>query len=184
MARPRCSVFIATSLDGYIAREDGGIDWLDRVQLPGEDYGFAAFFDTIDALVMGRGTYDTVIGFPEWAYTGKRVYVLTHRPAEPRHGEVFLSGTADEVLERAGRDGVQHAYIDGGVVIGQFMAARLIHHLTISIIPVVLGGGRPLFGGGEGEHALELEDVRTWKASGLTQLRYRAAIAAPGAGPR
>lgn len=181
MAHSRCSVFIATSLDGYIAREDGGIDWLDRVQLAGEDYGFAAFFASVDALVMGRGTYDTAIGFPEWPYAGKRVYVLTHRPTEARHGEVFVSGTAAGVADRAHRDGVRHLYVDGGGVIAQFLAARLIDHLTISIVPVVLGGGRRLFAGGEGEHALELEGAETWAASGLVQLRYRARPAPPHA---
>ena len=173
-AKPHCSVFIATSADGYIARADGAIDWLGCVELAGEDYGFAAFYETVDVLVMGRGTYDTAIGFPEWPYAGKRVFVMTHRPTRPRHDEVFVACTPDEVLERAAADGATHVYVDGGVVIGQFLAAGRIDHMTISIIPMILGSGVRLFGGGEGEHRLELEGTQAWPASGLVQLRYRS----------
>jgi dihydrofolate reductase len=75
--RPRCSVFIATSLDGFIARRDGSIDWLSLVEAPGEDYGYARFFADVDALVLGRRTYDTVRGFPAWPYGGKRCVALS-----------------------------------------------------------------------------------------------------------
>jgi dihydrofolate reductase len=164
-------VYIAASVDGYIARPDGGIDWLDRVQLAGEDYGFAAFYDTVDTLVMGRGTYDKALTFPAWPYAGKRVAVMTHRPARSRFGETFVSGTPAEVLAQLG-DGAR-AYVDGGVVIRQFLAAHLIDDLTISVIPIILGAGIRLFPGGEGEHALTLESSQSWP-SGLVQLRYRS----------
>lgn len=166
----RCSVFIATSLDGYIARVDGGIDWLDRVQLAGEDYGFQTFYDSVDALVMGRGTYDKALSFDRWPYAGKRVVVLTHRPASSLHGESFVDGSPADVVAQLGD--ATRVYVDGGVVIKQFLAANLIDDLTISVIPVVLGGGIRLFTGGEGEHALELETSRSWP-TGLVQLRYR-----------
>ena len=162
----RYSVFIATSLDGYIARADGGIDWLSVVEKPGEDYGFAAFFATVDTLVMGRGTYDVVRAFPEWPYGDKRVVVLTNRPAEPRHGETFFAGKVTD-LALEGR-----VYVDGGNVIGQFLAADLVDDMTISIIPIVLGSGIRLFAGGEGEHRLALEGHQAWD-TGLVQLRYR-----------
>ncbi len=165
----RCSVFIATSLDGYIARPDGGIDWLDRVQTDGEDYGFAAFYASVDALVMGRGTYDKALSFDAWPYAGKRVVVMTHRPAAPRDGVTFVAGTPHRVLEALD---ARHVYVDGGAVIRQFLAAGLIAELTISVIPIVLGGGIRLFDGGEGEHALVLGDAKTFP-SGLVQLRYR-----------
>jgi len=159
------SVFIATSLDGYIARANGAIDWLSIVERPGEDYGFAAFFATVDTLVMGRGTYDVVRAFPQWPYGTKRVVVLTHRPAEPRDGVEFFAGDIGE-LQLAGR-----TYVDGGNVIQQFLAADRIDDMTVSIIPIVLGGGIRLFGGGEGEHRLRLEGHQAWD-SGLVQLRY------------
>jgi dihydrofolate reductase len=160
------SVFIATSVDGYIARADGGIDWLSIVEQPGEDYGFAAFFATVDALVMGRGTYDVVTAFPTWPYGTKRVVVLTHRPAEPREGVEFFSGDI-AALQLPGR-----TYVDGGNVIQQFLAADRIDDMTISILPIILGGGIRLFAGGEGEHRWMLEGHQTWD-TGLVQLRYR-----------
>ena len=160
------SVFIATSVDGYIARADHGLDWLSIVEKPGEDYGFAAFFATVDTLVMGRGTYDVVRAFPTWPYGDKRVVVLTHRPAEPRPGVELFAGDIRE-LALPGR-----TYVDGGNVIRQFLAADRIDDLTLSIIPIVLGGGIRLFSGGEGEHRLTLEGHQTWD-TGLVQLRYR-----------
>src|SRR5262249_18784204 len=89
MSRPVCSVFITTSLDGYVARRDGSIDWLDLVHRPGEDYGYGRFWEALDAVVIGRGTYETALGFPSWPYAGKRCVVLTHAAFERRHDEEF-----------------------------------------------------------------------------------------------
>lgn len=169
--RPQFSVFIATSLDGYIARPDGGIDWLRAVERPGEDYGYQAFARSIDAIVMGRNTYEVALGFPEWPYAGKRLIVLTHRPAIARHGEEFCSTLLPELGERLAQEGVRRVYVDGGEVIRQFLVARLIDDLTVSIIPVLLGSGIPLFGSGAPEHALSLLESRSYP-SGLVQLRY------------
>ncbi len=168
--RPRFSVFIATSLDGYIARANGAIDWLSIVHPLDETHGYTAFFDSIDTIVVGRGTYDTALGFDEWPYGGKRVIVMTHRPAEARHGEELFAGSATEVVARLGES--RRVYVDGGVVISQFFAAGLVDDVTVSVIPIVLGEGIRLFSGGEGEHRLELEGQRSWP-SGLVQLRYR-----------
>lgn len=168
---PRCSVFIATSLDGYIAHQDGGLDWLAMVETEGEDYGFREFFDSVDVLVLGRKSYDVVLGFPEWLYGSKRCIVLTHRPAESRHGEEFYAGSPARLVERLGAEGVRRIYVDGGNVIRQFLAAGLLDDLTLSLIPVLLGGGIPLFAGGEPEVPLRLIDSRAWP-SGLVQLRY------------
>jgi dihydrofolate reductase len=168
----QCSVFIATSLDGYIARPDGGLDWLRRVEREGEDYGYKQFADTVDVLVTGRGTYDVVRDFETWPYPGKRVIVLTHRPAESLYGEEFHAGPIAELVRRLVGEGVHRVYVDGGVVIQQFLAAGLIDDLTISIIPVVLGDGIRLFGGGQPERGLVLDGTETFP-SGLVQLRYR-----------
>lgn len=170
--RPRCSVFIATSLDGYIARTDGSLDWLDVVARPGEDYGFQAFFDSVDALVMGRNTYDTVAPWDDWPYQGTPVTVLTHRPAEAREGVTFLADTPEQVVARLARSGARRLYVDGGEVIRQFLAAGLIDDLTLSLIPILLGDGIPLFGPERAQRALVLEDARSWP-SGLCRLRYR-----------
>jgi dihydrofolate reductase len=168
--RPRCSVFIATSLDGYIARANGDIDWLSIVHPLDEAHGWDAFFNSIDTIVVGRGTYDTVLGFAEWPYRNKRVIVMTRRPAQPRHGEELFSGSAEELMPRLA--GAQRVYVDGGNVIRQFFAAGFIDDVTLSLIPIVLGAGIPLFSGGEGEHRLELESTRSWP-TGLVQIRYR-----------
>jgi dihydrofolate reductase len=164
-------VFIAASVDGFIARADGSIDWLDAVQRPGEDYGFARFYETVDALVMGRRTYETALGFPAWPYAGKRCVVLAHAARPARHGEEFAAGDVRAVVDRLGADGVRRVYVDGGDVISQLLAAGLIDDLTLSIVPVLLGAGARLFGAMP-ERTLVLEESRAYP-SGLVQLRYR-----------
>jgi dihydrofolate reductase len=140
------AVFIATSLDGFIARPDGGLDWL--APFHGEDHGYGPFFAGVDALVIGRGTYDTVLGFPEWPYGGKRVIVCTSRPADPRHGEELWSGPPRALAERLNRQGVRRVYLDGGALIRAFLHDGLVDELTIDVVPLVLGAGRPLFASG------------------------------------
>ena len=174
--RPQFSVFIATSVDGYIARVGGGLDWLEIVHPLDETHGYDAFMRSVDTVVIGRGTYDTVLGFDAWPYAGKRVIVMTRRPlaTAPRHGEETFAGEAAEVAVRVAgaAAGARRVYVDGGDVIRQFFAAGIVDDVTISIVPIVLGGGIRLFAGGEGEQRLELEGRRAW-ASGLVQMRYR-----------
>lgn len=166
MSTPLCSVFIATSVDGFIARRDGGIDWLSRVERPGEDYGFAAFFETVDALVMGRNTWEIVKAFPTWPYGDKRVIVLTHRPLSAVKSEETFSGEPRALVEKLGAEGVRRVYVDGGVVIQSFLRAGLVDELTVSQIPVLLGEGIPLFAGAGRETALQLVESRAFD-SGL-----------------
>jgi len=167
---PRYSVFIATSLDGYIARADGSIDWLSIVHPLDDSHGYDAFFASIDTIVVGRGTYDTVLGFDAWPYPGKRVIALTRRPATARDGVEFHAGPVTELAPRLAD--ATRVYVDGGDVIRQFFAAGLIDDVTLSLIPIILGDGIRLFAHGEGEHRLELESHRAWP-SGMVQLRYR-----------
>jgi dihydrofolate reductase len=169
--RTRCSVFIATSLDGFIARLDGGIDWLSIVERPGEDYGYRAFFDTIDAVVVGRSTWEVARGFSPWPYEGKRVVVFTRRALDAAHGEEAHAGTPDELVDRLSREGLQRAYVDGGAVIRQFLAAGLVDDLTISVVPIVLGGGLPLFDAIGRELRLDLVQSRAFE-SGLVRSEY------------
>ena len=158
------------SLDGYIARADGAIDFLEIVHPVDEAHGYAAFFASIDTLVVGRGTHEIASSFAEWPYAGKRVIVMTRRPLELHHGEEVFSGAPIDLLPKLA--GAKHVYVDGGNVIGQFFAAGLLDDLTISVIPIVLGDGIRLFSGGEREHRLDLESHRSWP-SGMVQLRYR-----------
>jgi len=169
--RPTCSVFIAVSLDGFIARKGGGIDWLSIVERPNEDYGYKRFFDSIDALVVGRKTYETAKGFEPWPYAGKRVVVLTHRELDAKHGEERHEGEPSALLDRLGREGVKRIYVDGGNVIRQFLAAGALTDVTLSVVPILLGEGEPLFGDLSREVRLKLKESRSFE-SGLVQLEY------------
>ena len=175
MTRPRAVVYIASSLDGFIARPDGGLDWLERVQLEGEDYGYRAHLDTIDTLIFGRATFDVVMGFGgPWPYAGKRVVVLSRGPARASvHAETYHSGSLSALLDHLGAEGAQRVYVDGGQAITSFLREGLVDELTISVVPVVLGRGLRLFGELD-EVPLTLVDSRSYP-SGLVQLRYRVA---------
>jgi dihydrofolate reductase len=168
----RCAVFIATSLDGFIARVDGGIDWLSIVQGTSEDYGYARFFDSIDTLVIGRKTYETALGFGDWPYAGKRCVVLTSAPRVAKHGERFYAGDVSALVAELTEEGAERIYVDGGAVIQQFLAAGLVTEMTLSIIPILLGEGIPLFGKTGRDVRLELAAARAFD-SGLAQLEYR-----------
>ena len=168
----RFAVFIATSLDGFIARPDGGIDWLRPFE--GEDHRYAEFLAGVDALVIGRGTYDTVLGFPAWPYGDKRVIVCTSRAASPAHGEELWPGKPRALAERLEREGVRRVYLDGGALIRAFLREDLVDELTVSVVPLVLGAGRPLFESGLPELPLRLLEAKSFP-SGLVQLRYARA---------
>ncbi len=172
----RFAVFIAVSLDGFIARPDGGIEWLRPFE--SEEHGYGAFFAGVDALVIGRGTYETVLGFPSWPYGGKRVIVCTSRPANPAHGEELWSGPPRALAERLDREGVRRVYLDGGALIRSFLREGLpVDELTINVVPLILGAGRPLFASGLPELPLRLLEAKTFP-SGLVQLRYAREVQA------
>ena len=147
------SVFIATSLDGFIAKAGGELDWLDAANATvpeGEDCGYSAFMDSIDVLIMGRNTYEKVFSFGTWPYGRKPVIVLSRHTMEipdaltPTVSHSSESPTA--LCDRLSQEGAQRLYIDGGNTIQRFLAEGLIHDLTITIIPIILGNGIPLFG--------------------------------------
>ncbi len=170
-------VFIATSMDGFIAREDGGIDWLSSGHGPsdGGDYGYAEFFASVDAMVLGRGTYETVLGFDGWPYKDKPVAVLSSKPVdipEALRGTVFqLGGEPAEVAAELERRGHERVYVDGGVTIQRFLRAGLVQRMTITRIPVLLGRGLPLFGDTDGDVLLRHVATRAF-SNGLVQSTY------------
>jgi dihydrofolate reductase len=169
----KCSVFIASSLDGYIAREDGGLDWLPGFTAD-QDYGYKRFIETVDCIVMGRGTFDAVIDFQPWPYN-RPVYVLTSRPLDlPDHladKVSSMSGPPADVRRRLAEGGRRHAYIDGGATIQQWLRAGLIDNLTITTIPVLLGSGRPLFGKLDRDIHLHVVESHSFE-DGLVQSTY------------
>jgi dihydrofolate reductase len=170
-----CSVFIATSIDGFIARTDGTFDWLPANPEP---HGYDEFIATVDALVMGRKTFETVLGFGAWPYGTTPVVVLSSRPdalvAPAGAACEMMSGTPLEIVARLEARGMKHLYIDGGVTIQGFLAAGLIQRMIITRVPVILGSGIPLFGPVAGDVRLEHVATRSY-ASGLVQSEYRLA---------
>lgn len=179
MTLAKCSVFIATSLDGFIARNDGDIDWLMKANTlvpPGEDGGYKAFISTVDGLVMGRHSFEKVVSFEPWPYGDLPVIVMSSQSIEiPDHLKNFVSTSSEapaELVTRLTNKGFKHLYIDGGITIQNFMTNELINELTITLAPVLLGSGRSLFG--PLEHDIELEHIETkCLGGGFVQLKYR-----------
>ncbi|MEM6633223.1 MAG: dihydrofolate reductase family protein [Bacteroidota bacterium] len=144
-------VFIAKSLDGYIAGKNGELDWLELIPNPGNiEMGFADLMQEIDAIVMGRTTFEVVCKFPgEWPYP-KHVFVLSHTlhtvPEELYEKVSLMKGTPQKILRKVHEKGYRKLYIDGGTTIQNFLKEDLIDEFRITTIPIVLGGGFPLFG--------------------------------------
>ncbi|NND31963.1 MAG: dihydrofolate reductase [Saprospiraceae bacterium] len=147
----RNSVFIATSLDGYIAGKNGEIEWLHSTPNPDNiDMGYGEFTSRIDALVMGRNSFETVCGFEmDWPYQ-KPLFVLSNTlneiPEEFKDKAELVKGTLREILDKIHEKGFHQLYIDGGITIQRFLQEDLIDDMIITIIPILLGGGIPLFG--------------------------------------
>jgi dihydrofolate reductase len=170
----KASVFVGTSLDGFIARADGGIDWLPKDG--GEPHGFSEFFASVDAIVIGRNTFETACGFGYWPYGKKQVIVLSSRCSElkaPKGARCdFMKGTPKQIAARLKKRGFKHLYVDGGVTIQGFLNAGLIQHITITRVPVLIGSGIPLFGWLSHDIHLQHLATRSYK-SGLVTSEYK-----------
>lgn len=155
-------VNIAASIDGYIATQDGGIDWLPDISDSQDDYGFEEFLEKIDAIIMGRKTYEKVLSFGIWPYT-KKVFVLTTSLREvPENlvGKVeYISGDIEEIVGELNNKGFKNLYIDGGQTIQSFLKKNMIDELIITRIPIILGKGIPLFG--SLEKPIKIKEVET-----------------------
>lgn len=173
----KATVYIATSVDGFIARANGAIDWL-----PGggategsEDYGYQAFMDSIDAIVMGRNTFALALCFGSWPYGDKPVVVLSSRgvdiPADIAGTVESMSAPPREVVRRLAERGYRHLYIDGGRTIQGFLAESLIHRLILTKVPVLIGKGIPLFGPLRADVRLRHIETRQFD-DGLVQSAY------------
>lgn len=171
------TVFIATSLDGYIADKNGGIDWLHSIPNPDhDDMGYVAFMKDVDALVMGRTTFETVCSFDiDWPYD-KPVFVLSDtlkELPESHAGKTFLvKGTLTEILEQINEKGFHRLYVDGGTTIRNFLKADLIDEMVITTIPILLGGGAPLFSELPKELEFDLISSKTF-LNQVTQSHYK-----------
>ena len=171
------SVFIATSLDGFIARPDGGIDWLPVGG--GEPHGYDEFIAGVDAIVLGRKSFEKVLTFGDWPYGDKRVVVLSSRHVDfsAAAGAVVeqMAGPPAEIVSLLAASGAHHLYIDGGITIQRFLRAGLIQRLIITRVPVLIGDGIPLFG--TLPHDIRLHHVATRPLpSGMVQSEYHVVI--------
>ena len=166
------SVFVGTSVDGFIARLDGAFDFLPADG--GEPHGYTEFMASVDALVFGRNTYETVLKFEGWAYGKKPVFVLSSKPLKPAPpGAVVehMAGEPAEIVKQLEARGIKHAYVDGGITVQRFLRAGLIQRLIITRVPVLIGTGIPLFG--EVPQDIKLEHVRTQTyKGGMVQSEY------------
>jgi dihydrofolate reductase len=167
------SVFIGASVDGFIARPNGALDFLPAGG--GEPHGYNEFIATVDALVIGRTTFETVLAFPTWPYGGKRVVVLSSRPIDlstVRDGKVEqMAGEPAEIVAKLAATSASHLYVDGGITIQRFLRARQVHRLIITRVPVLIGEGIPLFGALPSD--LQLLHIKTQHyPSGLVQTEY------------
>jgi dihydrofolate reductase len=177
---PVCAVFVGVSLDGFIARSNGDLDWL-MGEGGGDsaEYGYDEFIAGIDAIVMGRKTFETVVKFDKWYYGNKRVVVLSHHPldlsgARARGGVVEqLQGFPEEIVSKLAASGAGRLYVDGGLTIQEFLRAGLIRRLIISRLPVLIGEGIPLFGSLPHDIHLTHIATRTYPG-GMVQSEYEA----------
>ena len=167
------SVFIATSLDGFIARPDGALDWLPQDGT--EDHGYTDFFSSIDTMLMGRKTYETILGFTPYPYEGKRVVVCSRTLTEvPAHLIGKLEFSADplpDLVRRLEAEGTKHIYADGGQIITALLELGLLNRIVLTRVPVLLGSGIPLFGALSADVILQHIKTKTF-SSGLVQSEY------------
>ena len=155
------SVFVGTSLDGFIARPNGAFDFLPADG--GEPHGFEEFLASVDAVVMGRNTFETVLPLQPWPYGDKRIIVLSRRPLNlsiTSGGAIEqMAGPPEQIVSQLAARGIQHIYVDGGITIQRFLRAGLIQRLTITRVPVLIGEGIPLFG--SLPHDVQLRHIAT-----------------------
>jgi len=178
------SVFVGTSVDGFIARPNGDLDFLPPGG--GEPHGYDEFIATVDAIVIGRKTFETVMAFDSWPYGEKRVVVLSSRPVDlseavARGGVVEqMGGPPGEIVSRLDATGARHLYVDGGITIQGFLRAGLVQRLIITRVPVLIGDGIPLFGSLPGDIRLRHVMTRHYP-SGLVQSEYQVEARPPAA---
>jgi dihydrofolate reductase/RimJ/RimL family protein N-acetyltransferase len=178
MAAPTCpqiSIFIASSLDGYIADDEESVDFLYNIQVPeGEDCGFGTFMKQIDTIIMGRKTYEVTLSLTKgkWPHQGKRVIILSSTLEQVVPQAELYNGDLAHLMAKLHKEGSKHCWIDGGSVITAFLKYDLVHNFTLSIIPIILGSGVPLFRVVGKQIPLRLLASQGYPF-GLVQLKYK-----------
>jgi dihydrofolate reductase len=169
-------VFIASSLDGYIARKDGRVDWLMKQKTEGEDHGYDALMASVDGLVMGRGSFENVLTFGDWPYPKPEIVMsstLTEAdiPDAIRPHVRLSNRTPEALMQELDSEGWKRAYVDGGKIVQSFLQAGLISEITLTHIPILIGEGLPLFG--YLDRDMDLQHIETCPyPSGLVSSKY------------
>jgi dihydrofolate reductase len=170
-------IFMAMSLDGFVAREDFGLDWLMKQKTDGEDHGHETFMESIDGLVMGSGSFRTLLTFDAWPYE-KPVIVLSKTlklndiPKELRDRVSISEKTPRRVMASLSEQGWRRAYIDGGKIIQSFLRDGLVADMTVTIVPILIGTGKRMFGELDADIDLRLLETKAFP-SGLITTRYK-----------
>lgn len=170
-------IFMAMSLDGFVARENHGLDWLLKQKTEGEDHGHEAFMETVDGLVVGSGSFRTMLTFDTWPYD-KPVIVLSRTlkpddiPKELRGNVRIRDQSPNEIMETLSDEGWKRAYIDGGKIVQSFMRAGLIADMTVTLVPILIGAGKRMFGPLNADVDLQLLQSRSFP-SGLITSKYK-----------
>lgn len=166
------TLYIGASLDGYIARQNDDIEWLTQFDQADQDYGYAEFMVSIDTVIMGRTTYDQVLTFAEWPYSKEKCYVMTSRPDADDDRVEFRSGDPAELIaEIRAKQGGGIWLIGGSQLVHQFLSKDLVDRYIISIVPILLGSGKPLFRPGRPQVRLKLVKSESFSTQ-LVQLTY------------
>lgn len=174
----KISVFMAISLDGFIARPDGDVAWLHEIEplVDGDDAGYGEFFNSIDVLVMGRGSFEKVLEFDPWPYSSKPVVVMSRSlmevPEKLRDSVKIDSSAPQAFIEKLSQEGYKHIYLDGGKIIQSFLQEGLVDEMTLTTIPILIGQGRALFGELENDIKLRHVKTRSWD-NGFVQSTYQ-----------
>ncbi|SDS27000.1 Dihydrofolate reductase [Brevibacterium sandarakinum] len=168
----RAVVFLGLSVDGRIARPDGDLEWLTSRGAAAGDAGFTPFMESVDAVVMGRKTYEAIASFEDWPYLDRPIHVISTSLATDADSRIIVDRSPEEAIDALQRDGRRRVYVDGGATVRWFLAAKLVDELTLSQVPVLIGDGPSLFGSLGGD--VDLEHVRTTVLDGgMVQTTYR-----------
>ena len=169
----RASVFVGVSVDGFLARRNGALDFLPEEP---EEHGYVEFMKTVDALVVGRNTYEVVLDFEQWPYASKKVFVLSSRPipvprsVSPADAPERLEGDPASICRTLAERGFRHLYVDGGITIQRFLAAGMIQRMTVTRVPVLIGDGIPLFGSLPQDVRLQHVETRSYPSGLVTSV--------------
>ncbi len=176
MTNRKLILYIACSLDGYIAKPNDDLSFLDRVQKAGEDYGYSDFISSVDTVILGRKTYDWVMKHVDkFPHANKETYIITRTRKTGQENITFYTGNLKDLVIRLKNKKGKNIFCDGGAeIVHELLKEKLFDELIISIIPVMVGGGIKLFSDGRAEQGLELVSVKNFE-TGLVQLHYKMA---------